>query len=78
MNHPPRGVQPNVLRYPLDLMADEHPALHAFLPVHHFRPPAAGQPIKQTVVSIYVERVWPASQHIFANWPRLEAALSLI
>ena len=52
VNHPPRGVQPNVLRYPLDLMADEHPALHAFLPVHHFRPPAAGRPIKQTVVFI--------------------------
>ena len=52
VNHPPRGVQPNVLVYPLDLMADEQPPLHDFLPVYHFRPPAAGQPSKQTAVFI--------------------------
>ena len=52
INHPPQGVQPNVVVHPLDLMADEHTQLHAFLPVCHFRPPAAGQASKQTAVFI--------------------------
>lgn len=52
VNHPPKGVPPNVAVFPLDLLPDEYPALHPFLPVSHFRPPAAGEASKQTAVFI--------------------------
>ena len=52
VNHPPAGLRPNVVVYPFDLLPDEHPQLHPFIPVSHFRPPAAGQASKQTAVFI--------------------------
>ena len=52
VNHPPAGQRPNVVVYPFDLLPEEHQALHPFIPVSHFRPPAAGQASKQTAVFI--------------------------
>ena len=47
VNHPPPGVSPNVIVCPLDLFEDGGADLLQLLPVFHFRPPAADQPMKQ-------------------------------
>lgn len=52
VNHPPRGVSPNVRVVPLDLGRNEHVALHWFLPVVHAHPPPADAPWKRTAVLI--------------------------
>ena len=52
VNHPPSGTWPNVLIYPFDLRAHEHPELHPHLCVAPFRPPADGDPLKQTAVFV--------------------------
>ena len=51
-NHPLSGTPPNVFVHPLDLQAGEHVELSAQLPVVHFRPPAEGEPAKQTAVLV--------------------------
>lgn len=50
VNHPPSGTPASVCVRPLDLHADEQPALQLRIPTLHFRPAAAGAPAKQTVV----------------------------
>lgn len=52
VNHPPRGVRPNVHVLPLDLGHEEHAALHPHLPVVNAHPPPAGSPWKRTAVLI--------------------------
>lgn len=52
VNHPPRGVTPNVHVLPLDLGRDEHLALHPHLPVVLAYPPVAGEPWKRTAVLV--------------------------
>ena len=52
VNHPPRGIQPNVRVVPLDLGRDEHVALHQYLPVVHARPPAGSTPWKRCAVLV--------------------------
>ena len=48
---------PNVIVCPIDLFEEDGADLLRLLPVFHFRPPAAGQPAKQTCVFI-------ASRHL--------------
>ena len=52
INHPPAGLLPNAIIFPFDLHEGEHTCLHPLLDVFHFRPPAKGDPIKQSAVFI--------------------------
>jgi hypothetical protein len=52
INHPPAGLLPNAIIFPFDLHEGEHTCLHPLLDVFHFRPPAEGDPIKQSAVFI--------------------------
>ena len=52
VNHPPRGVKPNVHVVPLDLGPDEHTELHRHLPVVPPRQPLDGEPWKRTAVLV--------------------------
>ena len=65
-NHPPQGVSPNVYVEPFDLKADERPDLHPHIPVVGFRPPAEGDPVKQTVVLVTKREV--ADEEVFLDY----------
>ena len=50
VNHPPPGTPANVVVCPLDLFETDGIDLLRSIPVFPFRPPAVGQPAKQTCV----------------------------
>lgn len=51
VNHPPSGQLPNVFVYPLDLFEEESD-LFPYIHTYPFRPPARGEPLKQTAVLV--------------------------
>ena len=52
INHPPRGVAPNVRVVPFDVERHQHVPLHAHLRAFNAQPPTAGTPWKRTAVLI--------------------------
>eukprot|EP00325_Prymnesiales_sp_UTEX-LB-985_P020180 CAMPEP_0174750136 /NCGR_PEP_ID=MMETSP1094-20130205/97103_1 /TAXON_ID=156173 /ORGANISM="Chrysochromulina brevifilum, Strain UTEX LB 985" /LENGTH=226 /DNA_ID=CAMNT_0015955443 /DNA_START=54 /DNA_END=734 /DNA_ORIENTATION=- len=67
VNHPPKGRLPNVFVQPFDLRPGEHQALHPYLPVVNFRPPAAGEPCKSTAVLV-ASRDLSDGEELFLNY----------